>query len=114
MEQLVNLKWASFNNNDLTKIEASENLVYGQFVNQFSRESCPLLMSLLYACFFCRVISLLYYFLNVFRVLIVASTLKSSQLKTIVLANLTVITKCLFFVRGGMGFPSDSYWTVSP
>lgn len=39
-------------------------------------------------------------FLTFFRVLIVASTLKSSQLKTTVLANLTVKTKCFFLCAG--------------
>lgn len=111
MEQLVNLKWASFNNNDLTKIEVSENLVYCQFANQLARKSYPLLVSLFFACFCSVTSSLVYYFPYVFRVLIVASTLKSSQLKTTVLANLTVKTKCIFFREGG-SFPADSYWTV--
>lgn len=44
-------------------------------------------------------------FLTFFRVLIVASTLKSFQLKTTVLANLTVKTNCFFFRSRGKGFP---------
>lgn len=52
-------------------------------------------------------------FLTFFRVLIVASTLKSSQLKTTVLANLTVKTS-VFFCSRGNGFPAGFVLDCAP